>query len=795
MKQKIEKKFLCGLCLFNSDEIDQLSLHYEDKHNCICGSTFYNKDFHNCSGPVQRGGGPAVILEPRDAKGNLVFLKESQAFSDTLATYSYDFKNMVVPLVEDATNLIRKPLISLLKSFLGLHDGIRLKLSFEMLMESPKDSRRLLKKYSSAAIRCIHPNFLDDLVDSCTEYVKALTNLLAHELSGMYLITVTKIFITIMRYKPKIARGYLPLPPILKGRRGIISISERNGQCFLYSVIAGLNYDKIKFNGTLFNEAKGKEKERIKVQMKRPETWAELIKSHKLKHTDEGYGQDLSLMDLFEISNEINLTVFKISKKKQCVVPCRLSSQLYSKSVTLLLIQRSDFPKKGRKKLAADMHFALIYDVSLFFALKKRHYKGICRLCGCCFRQPNHELSCYDNDINLSLPIETKYKYKEMHRLCPPPFVFVYDFLYTGDCNNKAQLNICGFGLIGISCKREQLFSTFYIGNNALDEFFNQLFVNAYYYLERIQDEQIPLAATAEEVEQRKKAKVCVACGREKEKGNPICNHHDHYNDSIKLKHLCFRCNIKAFPKRQIPVYGYGLGRHIKHLMSNLTLKGLKNVFVCPQGSNGFMSLTIKKNIVFLDAEKHFNQTNVHYLMNQLPDTELRLLQQATVEHKLFCYMRKGLPFPNLSITKKEDFEKDCLPDYKNFVDIKYLNTFTEDDYKQAVDAFKNMGCVNMLDYAYASLKSSVYGLGDILYAYADWCMQQFGITPLWDPSLASFSSAACHFYSRTDYELLQSKDIYKKINDNLVGGLSLCNVREVQCTSARLGDSNVECL
>jgi len=599
MKQKIEKRFLCGLCTYTSDDVDQLSLHYEDKHNCHCGNTFYNKDFHNCTGSVQRGAGAGVIVEPKDDKGNPVFLKESQAFRDTLATYSYEFKDAEVPLIEDATNLIRKPLISLLKSFLALHDGIRLKLSFEMLMESPKDSKRLIKKYPSAAIRCIHPNFLEDLVDSCTAYVKALTNLLAHELSGMYLITVTKIFIHIMSYKPKIARGYLPLPPALKGRRGVLSIADKTGQCFLYSVIAGLNYDKVEINGTFFTKAKGKEKESIKRKMERPEIWSDLIANHRLKHTEEGYGQDLSLMDLFELSNEINLTVYKISKKTKTVVTCRLSSQLFTKQVSLLLIRKCDFPKKDRKRLASAMHFAVIYDPSLFFALKKRHYKGICRLCGCCFRQPSHELSCYNNDHNLSFPVETKYTFKEMHRLCPPPFVFVYDLLYSCDGSNTGSLNICGFGLVGLSCKREQLFSIFFIGKNALDEFFNQLFINAYYYLDRIQDDQIPLTASGEEVEQRKKAKVCVACGREKEKGNIICNHHDHYNDSIKIKHLCFKCNIKAYPKRLIPVYGHGLERHIKYLMSNLTEKGLKNVFVSPQGSSGFSSLSVNKQIVF----------------------------------------------------------------------------------------------------------------------------------------------------------------------------------------------------
>lgn len=87
MKPKIVKKFLCGLCSFQSDEIELLSDHYDDLHNCQCGKTFYNKDFHNCAGQYQRGAGVSVIHEPKDDQGNPFFLKESQAFGDIIATY------------------------------------------------------------------------------------------------------------------------------------------------------------------------------------------------------------------------------------------------------------------------------------------------------------------------------------------------------------------------------------------------------------------------------------------------------------------------------------------------------------------------------------------------------------------------------------------------------------------------------------------------------------------------------------------------------------------------------------
>ncbi len=792
---KIKKKFMCGVCKYKCDQIDNLSQHYEDMHYCQCGKVFYNKNFHVCSRPQQIGGGSTAIVEPKDEEGNLFFQKTLVAFSDTIASYSYDFKDQIIPLVEDATNYIRKPLVSLLKSYIRLHDGIRLKLTFEMLMESPKLKRNLLKKYMSPPIKCMHINFLQDTIDTCSTYVQALCNLLSSELSGLNLITVTKIFITVMRYRPKQARGFLPLPPLLKRKRGILNINEKTGQCFLYSMVAALNFDKIRVNGKLFSEAKGRERENIKRKLEKPEAWASFIEEHQLKLVNERYGEDLSLIDLFENANDdISISIYRISKKEKAIVPCRMTTRMCNNHVTLLLIRRTDLPKKLRKRFKVDMHFLVVYDISAFLALKKIHYVSACRFCGCFYRQPNHETSCYNNDINLIFPDQLRYQYKDMYRMCPPPYIFVYDFLYVGDETNQSSLQVTGFALLGISCKQEKLFFSYYIGENAVNEFFDQLLVNAYYYLDKIQAEQLPLKATASQIEERKRSNMCVSCGRQTGKGNVLCLHHDHYDENKEIQHLCFMCNIKAFPKRQIPVFSFGMSRHITHLLSNLSDKGLKNVYVCPKTSNGtFLSLSIGRDITFFDAEMHFNSTNLHDIMKQLDDDELKLLKNEISDQTSFQWLRKGLPFPHLSIQQVEDFERNQLPPFDEFTDITYLNTFTKKDYDHAVGAYNAIGYTSLREYAMDTLKANVLGLGDVMLCYSSWCVRQFNITSLFDPSIASFSQAACHFYSKTNYQLVQSNDIYKRLSESLVGGLSLCNVREVKCRSPRLQDKDVE--
>lgn len=793
-KNKIEKKFKCGLCSFKTNDLEILNDHYYDIHHCtICGSSFYSKIFHQCItvNQVGRGRG-AAIEEPVNENGEPFFHKESQSFRDAIAVFSYDFSNQHIPLVEDAVNHVRTPLLSLLKAYLNEHGGIRVKLAFEMLMHSPKLDKELKKKYPSSPMRCLHENFLDDVLDDCINYVTALTHLLSHEISGLHLLQILKMTITILKYKPKVAEGYLPNGPFLSGRHGILNVKQNTGRCFLYAVISAIYYDKIKINGKTINEVKGNERMLMKRKLENAATWEPYIRSHNLQVTDQPYGEDLSALDSFEDINRISVSVYKYSKKAGTVVPIRLTKRKFDLHVTLLLLFRIHLPKYERKRYTAVMHFACITDASAFFSLKRLRYLGLCRYCGGFYKSSVHEDICFTNDFTLRFPKTTNYKYTEGYRLCIPPTFFVYDFLMTAD--ETGMLKVSGFGLVGISSENKILFSNFYIGSDALNKFYDQLFSNAYFYLDKLVADQIPLSVTKEEREAARLVTSCYACGKDFGPDNPgpVFNH-DHYinSQSDRISYPCQSCNTLIYPLRKMVTFGYGLNKHLKYLLSHLSEKALKSVYICPQrATDTFISMTINRKILFLDAEYHFNNQHLHDLLSQLDDDDLFLMKNS-VDSAMFSCMRKGLVFPHTYIKNDDDWQKQ-MPKYEDFCDVTKLNSLKIDQYDHAIKTYTLAKCENMKEYGLLVLQASVYGLSSLLTTYARWAMDLFGVMPLYDPSLASFSYGALHYVSKTDYEHLKSPEIIKRLESSLCGGISLCNVRNVECKSSRLGYHDV---
>lgn len=793
-KNKIEKNFKCGLCSFQTSDLDILSDHSEEIHRCIvCGNTFYNKTFHQCIGVNLVGGGRGIPIEfPVNSNGEPFFHKVAQSFYDTIAVFSYDFSHVHIPLIEDAVNFVRQPLLSLLKSYLNVHDGIRVKLAFEMLMHSPKLDKTMKKMYPSAPMRCLHANFLEDVLDDAVSYVTALTHLLSHEVSGLNLLQILKLTITVLKYRPKVAEGYLPNGPFLSGRHGILNVKQKTGRCFLYAVISALYFDKIRINGKTIHEVKCNERVKMKKRLENASTWEPYIRSHNLQLTDQPYGEDLTSLDLFEEINSISVSVYKYSKKAASVLPIRLTKHKFDSHVTLLLLCKSHLPKIERKKYSPAMHFACIIDASAFFALKIKRFKGVCRYCGGFYRDLSHEDRCFSNELILRFPKADNFKYTEGYRLCIPPTFLVYDFLMSAD--ESGILKVSGYGLAGISSENKILFSNFYIGSDALNQFYDQLFANAYFYLDKLVNEQLPLSLTKEERNAAKFVEICYVCGKKFGPDNPgpVYNH-DHFKNSQskRISYPCQNCNTLIYPLRKIPTFGYGLNKHLKYLLSHLSEKALKNVYICPQRtSDTFISMTINRKIMFLDAEFHFNNQHLHDLFNQLDDDDM-FLMKASVDPKLFNNMRKGLVFPHTYIKNEDDWQRQ-MPKYEDFCDVTKLNSLTPDQYEHAVNTYAQANCKNMKEYGMLVLKSSVFGLSSLLTSYARWAMDLFGVMPLYDPSLASFSYGALHYVSKTDYEHLKSPQIIKRLESSLCGGISLCNIRNVEAKSKRLGNHDV---
>lgn len=799
---------MCGICSFSTNEIHLLEDHVESFHQCTtCGETFNEKRFHYCvpRRPLfQRGLGVGIKI-PLDATNKPVFVLKASAFKDTIATYTHDFRDTGLNDAIEATHTIINPLLDLARQYLLKHKGIRIKLLFRMLLNSPKDGKDVEKQYPSAPMKVMHENFLRDTIMNCATYVSRLAVLLSHEISGLNLKRILSTDISIIKYRPKLAEGSLPLPGDLANRHGLINVLN-DGNCFLYAVCCSLYYKSIVNEaGDNIETAKGTARQALKRKLAKPSTYHSYARS--IKCPREVYSDDMSPVDEFEnLNTDISVSILRYSSAAKEIVPLRLTKVMRPRHVFLLLISRhqimKDLKKNGgekrlrrQKSFTAEYHFLSIYNISAFMAAKSNKFLGVCRFCFGKYRIIDHETRCFQNDYaNLVLPVNERYKYNELWRMCLPPTWFVYQLLFTGD---KANLNISGFSLLGLNSKFEIKYKTTYLGEDAIQVFFDSLLVNSYYFMDVDERSHIPLRPKKEDYENIKRVKNCYICGSVPTEKNRIVMHHDHFSDLVNgervpghcagnvLSFPCSNCNLLMKHRGRVMVYGFNLSLHAKYFLPYLSERGVQSLFVSPMKSaEQYGSLTINRKIQFVDLSYHFNTENLHDILPTVDDDDLFLLQNVSKDEIEFSFMRKGLPYP---CTTRED----KLPSFERFTDYRNLNNFTREHYDNAVQAFAYMSCVNLREYASKSLETDVYMMGSLMIQYVKFCQKTFHLHPMYDISLSSFSYAALHYTSKTNYETLRDGRIITMLENSILPGVSTSNSRYETFDSK----SGTECL
>lgn len=154
---------------------------------------------------------------------------------------------------------------------------------------------------------------------------------------------------------------------------------------------------------------------------------------------------------------------------------------------------------------------------------------------------------------------------------------------------------------------------------------------------------------------------------------------------------------------------------------------------------------------------------------------------------------KRGLPFPCINTGS--------MPSFDSFVDCKYLDQLTREDYDHVYNAYNYMGCSDLEHYAVKHLEGNTYGLASVLSTYAKFSMFVMeGLSPLWDCSISSYAYACMHFISRTKYENVRDSRLVKIIEGSLLPGISISNVRRQDFCSKRLGDDcdeheSIECM
>lgn len=807
MQRRVTKSLKCGICSFSCSDINDLQQHTFDCHVCLeCMGQYATKQYHRCKKKpklVVGGGGAAQSSSLSSSSLPTVpagFIKTSSSFRDTIATYKHDFV-MDHALVLDAVESINKQIHSLVSSYVNLHQGIRLKMNMEMLFEDAKTSEQKIKSYPSPAFRVPHKTFISQSIRDCSTYISSLCDLLSHEISGLILLKVLSIKIILMKYLPTQAKGNISLG-YLKGKRGVLNTNvDKN--CFLVSVLLCLYANKVQLPcGKTYKETTKRERERAKTFLESKKTGQLLCEKYPLRYADLNFGKDLSLLEMFEAEHQIGVAVYRYSKRQNAIITLRAPDKNFPQTCSLLMVLRSHLPKNERVKYNNKLHFAAIIDPNIFFNVKKKRGVGFCNKCSSHYTQASHVKACMTNqNEEYKFPKQTTYRFTELHKALIPETTFYFNFLYSNDSKvqNNIQCKIIGFGLLGVDANYNELFSHFYIGENATEQFYDHMLVNASFYLDKMIKNQLPLVATAAERAHLKTLKTCYICNRDFDRllnVIPVINHH-HHNPDIPKTFPCNQCNLKYYCLRKIFAFTFGLDICGKQLLANLSQTSIKGVHVIPKTqTDSFLGITLQNKFVFLGAENHISGT-LYNAMDTVCIQDYDMLKKA--EPEKYTILSKYLPFPHSSVHTIKDLEKE-LPSQQDFYDITYPPSHQNEAYDRAKLYYNMLNCNSLYDYAMHHLKASTYGLACVMSSYSKFVFKHYKLHPLTDISISSFSYSAMHYTSQANYQQLTDVNIFETLKENLIGGLSLSSEKLVACKSERLGDvctpeEEVECL
>lgn len=812
MKHKqLIKLFKCGICSFSSSDIHSLETHSLSSHVCeYCYGQFYSKLHHKCKkDPKLIGAGRSVTQSdsrtrndddagPSSPSVNIpdIFEKVSGSFRDSICTYRFVFKDDF-PQINEAIASIHSELYTLVASYVKYHTGIRIKLAMELLFEDMRSKSLVTKRYPAPNLKIPHVSFIEPIVADSVNYVSALCEILGNDISGLVLIKCLSIYVTILKYVPMAGNGRLPLGPFKK-KRGIIN-TRVTKNCFLASVLLCIYANESPLScGKTYVQTKGKEREKARRLLESKAFGESLVKKNPLQYSDLRFGHDLSLMSLVEEKANIGISVYRWSSKLNGIITIRSCDTDYPKHVSLLMLLRSHLPVHERKKYSDNIHFCSIVDRNTFFNIKRKKSIAFCEKCSTYYRNIDHKTTCQTSQNRMyKFPAQSHYRFTELHRCLVPRTTLFFNFLFANEntCTSKINLTVIGYGIVGIDDCSNVLFSDFFIGENSIERFFDVLLLNCEYYLDLLVKNQLPLVATKAERLHMKSLVSCFLCGRDFDRTQgiyPVINHHHHLEQKyVNHNFPCVHCNLKYFCLRKIVAFTHGINLSAKSLLDNLSDTAIKQIHLIPKtGQDSLLGIIFKHKIALYDSENHLH-CSLHEAMKITGLEEFSIMKKSEPEN--YKLLVKHLPFPHKFVHSVSDLQKAMPDDFADFFDATYNVSEQKKAFKKAIKLYSELGCTNLLEYAYHHLKSSTFGLADVMNSYSRFVYKHFAIQPLTDISISSFGSACNHFVSQANYEHLKDENIHQIIRQNLIGGLSISAQKYVACKSLRLGNERIK--
>jgi hypothetical protein len=527
-------QFICKLhgCDFKCRNYKQLDIHIELRHNCQhCGISYPNLEAHICDQIGQRGGhvGPLNVDQS-------FFREIDRAHRGIVAEYEYQAEDLFTDF-PTFFQLLWDPLSVLLKQYLGSFNGITVRLRMETELEEIRTQEKKIRYMGTNNMTLTHENFIDKVLHFALNFVLAQLELYNANGSGH---TVTQIFnavVTIGEYRPIAARGYIPIPPCLARRKGLLNIKGSDTLCFKYCIVANFFHEEVK-----------EYKKRLRILWKQSTAGKDFDVTIKNtlqcgknyepffeRFSWDGLEFPVSLDDIetFERNNNISVNCFGNEGKN--IFPIRLTTLDAEKQVNLLRLEYED-----------NAHYVLIQDLDALLGQQLKHKHYYCRFCLKNFAGKNvllkHKKQCPNIEFNImEFPKEKYYVFKNFEMTIPFPYCLYYDF----ECFNKSLdvdqsvntrktsiLEPSGYSLVLVG-PDNYLHVDEYHGPDVVNHFLRNALGLADLVLRLIKENQRPMRPTDEELLRHEQAHVCYVCHKPFTAKNYKVLHHNHMTGQV----------------------------------------------------------------------------------------------------------------------------------------------------------------------------------------------------------------------------------------------------------------------
>lgn len=758
------------------------------------------------------------------------FFEESKAFKNRL--YTYVLLNTSHTYLADFFREAYKTFEHQTKKLLQRFHVIKLNTSLEATFT---------RKFSEDEMNSNESNFISfffqtnnividqtaDLFNLYSEDITRTIILRMEELqqngSGWALHEIVSLSVNNNKLESFAGSSYLPVPPYILNKKAVLNIENTDNMCFKWSILAALY-------------PAGK-------NANRPSKY----KSHSNRLNFDGitFPVTLEQIQLFEkLNSDISVHVYayetiydkKIEAKVHTIVPVRLSSNVKSNHIHLLLLTDEVENKKNvgnapTNTAEVKTHFCLIKNLSKLVKMQCTKSKNKIWICDRCLhyfysklKLNNHEVNCLkQNKCRITMPIKNQSEYlsfENFRKKIDVAFIIYADIesllipvndLSVGDGENRPcgayQKHTAYCIAYYFHCRHDPT-QSFYKSQSGFDCI--NWFVNEIYRISMTAAEQIrtikPMKLTEIEEKQYWKSTRCHICENVFDSSDVKVRDHSHLT-GIYRGAAHSQCNLKYMEPRVIPIVFHNLNYDSHFIIEKLATEFKGKIDIIPINSEHYISFTkeVSNSSFNFSKQKYFNEkmkirfidsyrflpASLLQLASYLPKEKLIITKNEwgnLSQEKINMLCKKGIyPYDYMDDEKKMNEEQ--LPPKTYFYNHLNNQSISDEEYEFAKSIWKEFDIKNMLEYTHIYLKTDILLLADVFENFRNISLNLYGLDPAHYFTTAMLSWDAMLKFTKERIELLTDIDMLLFVERGIRGGISQCSNRYCKANNKYMSD------